>query len=191
MKNPKPLFAAALIALIFLSSCSQQLYSYRQKVPAQKAIAKADPAMPPAQISNKPATSSDNSLANTPLPAPSATNPLAVAPATQSTKEKNKEAAVIADIKKMEPATGGKASGIRAALSFNPVQKQLKAIKKDLKSAPASDIDARRWMILGIILMLIGLVIEIITFGILGHLISSVGFIIFIIGLIFFLLDRL
>ncbi len=191
MKNTKPLFAAALVALIFLSSCSHQLYSYRQKVPAQKAIAKAEPAMPSAQITNKPVTSSDISVASTPTPASSGTNSATLATAPKSNKEKNKETAVIADIKKMEPAAGGKASGIRAALSFNPVQKQLKAIKKDLNNAPSADIDARKWMILGIILMLIGLIIEIITFGLLGHLISSVGFIIFVIGLIFFLLDRL
>lgn len=184
MKNLNLFLAITFCTSLILSSCSQQLYSYRQKVPANKSIAKAHKEIPSVLTENNSVASVETEKIN----------PIVTTKSKPSTKIIIKDKTlvpIIASIKQMAPQGGSKASGIASYLSFKPVQQQLKAINKNLQSLHSINIDGRRWMVIGAVLLVIALVISIISFGIFGSLLWAIGGLIFIIGLIFYLLDNL
>lgn len=182
MKNLNLLIAITFCSSLILSSCSQQIYSYRQKVPVNKSIAKVLKETPSVLTENNSVASVETEKINPPVTTKSKTS-------TKVAIENKALVPIIAKIKQMAPQGGSQASGIASNMSFKPVQEQLKAINKDLQSLNSINIDGRRWMVIGAVLMLIGLIIRVITLGFLGYGISSIGFLVFVIGLIFYLLD--
>ncbi len=182
MKNINLFIAITCCSLFILSSCSKQLYSYRQKVPVNKSFAKVNKEIPPVSSESESVAEIETAKINPSVE----TKPIT---STKIKIEDKALAPVIAKIQQMAPQGGSKASGIAPNLSFKSVQKQMKAINKDLHGLNSVNIDGRRWMVVGAILMLVGLIIRIITLGFLGYGISSIGFLVFVIGLIFYLLD--
>lgn len=184
MKNLNLLIAITFCSSLILSSCSRQIYSYRQKVPVNKSVAKVHKEIPSVLVENNSVSSVEIEKIN-PLVTPKSK------PSAKITIEDKALVPIIENIKQMAPKGGSQASGIASNMSFKPVQQQLKAINKDLQSLNSINIDGRRWMVIGAVLLLIALVISFISFGIFGGLLWAIGGLIFVIGLIFYLLDSL
>ncbi|MDP1726146.1 MAG: hypothetical protein Q8M15_05140 [Bacteroidota bacterium] len=173
--------AITFCSLLLLSSCSQQLYSYRQKVPVNKSVAKVNKDLPSVSSEYKSLAAVETakinpSVSSKPMP-------------SQKIKIEDKALApVIANIQQMAPQGGSKSSGVAPNLSFKSVQQQVKAIKKEINNSNGVHIDGMRWIIVGLILLLIGLILNLVG---VGGIIYAVGGIVLLIGLIFYLIEIL
>ena len=164
----------ALIAVLVVSSCSKQMYGYRQKVNVESGLAKAKTIAPIQEIASKTANS--------------------IAIANVSSVVKSEEIApVINQVENLVPQQGSKASAKRGFVALNSAKKQLKAMASEIKKTKKDiHVEPKRWMIVGLILVIATWIVVNITGlgGIIG-IIYLAGAIVFTVGLVFFLLDYL
>lgn len=182
MKKIKLIYAALLLsgALVF-TSCSNQMYGYRQKVKADRQeLAQAKPAKPSELATIKPSEVPSKPLLAAEMP--EVTLPKAnVQPTPKAMKKANKISERIAA---NVVAQGSKAAikGLKKKVS------ETENLVKELSKPQFGGIDGKRWMIIGLVIMLVavvlGLVLDI-------PLLYGIGVIIFLVGLIFFLIDYL
>jgi soluble cytochrome b562 len=188
MKKIKLLsIALSLGSLMFITSCSNQMYSYREKVTVNKEVAKAKPVESIKEIEAKSATKIE--LPATIIPAPEMA--LATAPKVETSP---KMEPVIKDIEQMVPQKSSKAFTNIARAEMKSMKEQVKNLKKDIQKAQSNSvsIDGKKWMIVGAILVIAGWLLAIVIGGSgLFTAISGIGSLIFLIGLIFFLIDIL
>jgi hypothetical protein len=175
-------------AALLVSSCTNQMYSYRKKVNVEQQTAKVQTPETPIEIEALKSKTSELPVSKMTAPAIAYLSATAVAPVGVSPKMEP----VIKDIQTMVPQHSSKAAIAFAKKEFKSAKEQIKILKKDIQKAnSALVIDGKRWMLVGAIVWLIGTILAIITLGSIGWLIASVGGVIFLVGLIFFLLDIL
>lgn len=178
MKKIKLLSVTLSLGLAMLvSSCSNQMYSYRQKVNVDHSVAQTKKAEPIKQIEAK----APKSIV---LPAPA--TQLATAPVVTP-----KMKPMLEDIKQVVPQNSSKASTSFAKQGVKSVKGQMKSLKKEIKAATEFSVDGKKWMIVGIIVWAIGVALSILSLSAIGVVLVGVGSLIFLIGLIFFLIDYL
>ncbi len=164
----------AFIAVLFVSSCSKQMYGYRQKINVEPSLAQAKTAAPIQEIASKTASN------------------IAIANATPVVKSEEM-ATVINQVQNLVPQQGSKASAKRGFMAINSAKKQLKAMASEIKKTKKDiHVEPKRWMIVGLILVIATWIVGIITGlgGIIG-IIYLAGAIVFTVGLVYFLLDYL
>lgn len=180
------LLLVGIASLMFVTSCSNQIYSYRQKVrvePKQE-VAKAPEKIQPIE-----------SKAAKPAQAPVMQAPEKIAAAPQKPAETQAQSDKLVNrIQAMIPQGGSKAAfkPLAAMKKLGNVKNQVKALHKELKEpSQMPNINGVQWMILGLILVVAGLVLGLIGIGNIGGILYFVGGLVFLIGLIFFLIDYL
>ncbi len=176
MKSTKIItLSLAFFAVLIVSSCSKQMYGYRQKINVEpSALAKVKTELPTQEIASKTTTNIDLSAAI------ASVNVTEMAP-------------VINQVQSLVPQQGSKASAKRGFVTINSAKKQLKAMAAEIrKSKKDIHVEPKRWMIVGLILVLAAWIVGIITGlgGIIG-IIYLAGAIVFTVGLVYFLLDYL
>lgn len=176
------LFATVASLVLVLSSCSQQVYSYRSKVNvkhetelAKKETEKVN------QIATKPVTSKETQVSMA-APAEGLVQPAEVKVSKQNAKAQKKAVKIAEVIERMVPGKTGLAN-----VHTNHSKKEL-AKSTDVKDAAAQGIDAKKWMIVGLVIMLGAVVLGLLT----GYaFFYGLGALIFVIGLVFYLLEVL
>ncbi|MCF8253021.1 MAG: hypothetical protein K9I36_03610 [Bacteroidia bacterium] len=188
MKKIKLLSVAfSMGSLLFITSCSNQMYSYREKVTVNKEVAKAKPVESIKEIEAKSASKIE--LPATIIPVPEMA--MVTAPKVETSP---KMEPVIKDIEQMVPQKSSKAFTNVARAEMKSMTHQLKTLKKDVQKAQSNGvvIDGKKWMIVGLILIVAAYLLAIVIGGsALFSAVYGIGAIIFLIGLIFFLLDLL
>lgn len=180
-------FALLAGSILLATSCSNQMYSYREKVkvetqakvakPTEKAIQEIDSKMAVAKAAPAPE-----------MKAPDMASAAKEAPKVNTEKMKP----VLKDIQQMVPQYSSKAIA-HAKTGVKSVKEQAVKIRKDIKKAQSGSvaIDGVKWMIVGAILVLAAWIISFFISGGLIAAISAIGGLIFVIGLIFWLLEIL
>jgi predicted small secreted protein len=183
MKKFKLIITAALLSsTLFLTSCSNQMYGYRQKVKVDQSVAKAEK-----QDASKEIVSKKSEMPATALVAPeslepkahsSAPSPLVIAPKVKSNSSK-----AFSQTQMVKTFKSKKAE----------LKAEVKALKQKLepKEKNGVSVDGVRWMIVGLILMLAGWILLALIGGAVFSIIGTIGSIIFIVGLIFWLIEVL
>ncbi|MBC7381399.1 MAG: hypothetical protein H7296_00200 [Bacteroidia bacterium] len=181
----------SIVILVFcvisiLSSCSRQMYGYRKTVSVNTQTAQVKQEVRGLLTGNKTIMSECVKPAVFILP----TTKLSQSSSLVRRDNINVDV-VLSDINQMMPQGGSKASAQAPKMAFKYVNEQLKTIKKDIqKLERPADINGRRWMVIGAILLLIGLIISLIIGGsYIGYVLGTIGIAIFIIGLLFYLID--
>ncbi|OYU97306.1 MAG: hypothetical protein CFE21_03155 [Bacteroidetes bacterium B1(2017)] len=173
----------ALGAILFVSSCSNQMYSYRKKVKVDTEVAKIKKAEPTKEIESKvPET------ITLPVVPPATAPELAIAP--QAPQVDPKLAPAQKEIQSLVPNGGSKAHAGSKFKAIQSTKELVKNLKKEVQKSTSVDVDGKRWMIIGLIVWLIGAIIGLVL-GSLGWIIATVGGVIFLIGLIFWLMGAL
>jgi hypothetical protein len=181
MKKIKLLSVTLSLGLaVLVSSCSNQMYSYRQKVNVDHSVAQTKKAEPIKEIEAK----APKSMVLPVQPAPA--TQLATAPVVTPEMKP-----MLEDIKQVVPQNSSKASTSLAKQGVKSVKGQMKSLKKEIKAATEFSVDGKKWMIVGIIVWAIGVLISFILSGTLGWAVAGIGSVIFLVGLIFFLIDYL
>ncbi len=181
MKKIKLLSVTLSLGLAMLvSSCSNQMYSYRQKVNVDHSVAQIKKAEPIKQIEAK----APKSIVLPVQPAPA--TQLASAPVLTPEMKP-----MLEDIKQVVPQNSSKASASFTKQGVKSVKGQMKSLKKEIKAATEFTVDGKKWMIVGIIVWAIGAALSILSLGAIGVVLVGVGSLIFLVGLIFFLIDYL
>jgi hypothetical protein len=176
------LFVTVASLVLVLSSCSQQVYTYRSKVKvkhetelAKKETEKVN------QIATKQVTSKETQVSMA-TPAEGLVQPVEVKVSKQTAKAQKKAVKIAEVIERMVPGKTGVAN-----ILANHSKKDL-AKSSDVKAAAAQGIDAKKWMIVGLIIMLGAVVLGLLT----GYtFFYGIGALIFVIGLVFYLLEAL
>jgi len=185
MKKFKLIITAALLSsTLFLTSCSNQMYGYRQKVKVDQSVAKAEK-----QEANKEIVSKKSEMPATAMVAPesldskvqsSAPSPLVIAP-----KVNNHSSKAFSQTQMVKTFKSAKAE----------LNVEVKALKQKLepKEKNGVNIDGIKWMIVGLILILASIILGILSIGTgsIASAVGAIGGIIFLIGLIFWLLEVL
>jgi hypothetical protein len=181
MKKIKLLSITLSLGLaMFVSCCSNQMYTYRQKVNVDHSVAQTKKAEPIKEIEAK----APKIIVLSAQPAPAtqlATTPV-VTPEMKPMLE---------DIKQVVPQNSSKASTSFAKQGVKSVKEQMKSLKKEIKTTTEFSVDAKKWMIVGLIVWAIGAILSILSLGFIVWPIVAIGGVIFLVGLIFFLLDYL
>lgn len=183
MKKFRLLITAALLSsTLFLTSCSNQMYGYRQKVKVDQQVAKKEK-----QDNSKEIVSKRGAMPETAMLAPesldpkvqsNAPSPLVIAPKVKSNSSKAfSQSMMVKEFKTAKQALRNEA-------------KELKR-KIEPKKEAGVNIDGIKWMIVGAILMLAGWILLALIGGTIFSIIGTIGSIIFIVGLIFWLVDVL
>lgn len=179
-KNIAIIYAAFIGFALTLSSCSNQIYSYRSKVKVDQQATVTPKVQTPILVLDAKKLASlptDNSLK--PI-APSESMPLLQKRKLVQTEKR--ALGITQSIKELTPIATGKANVNTASVN------QGKSTLKDIKKAALGGIDGKQWMIIGLIVMLIAVVLGILT-GV--SFFYGIGVLIFLVGLVIFLLDNL
>jgi PBP1b-binding outer membrane lipoprotein LpoB len=184
-------FAVLAGATLLVSSCSNQMYSYRSKVKVDQQTAQVNKAESIKEIEAKKADKVTLPVAEMKAPALAAIT--APAPAAIPNVVTPKMEPVLKDIQSMVPQQSSKASvASQAKAEFKSVKEKIKTLKKDVTKAQSSiNIDSKKWMIVGGILWLAGFLLGGLVGGSIFWAIGVIGSVIFIVGLIVFLIDYL
>ncbi|MDZ4668883.1 MAG: hypothetical protein SGJ00_13530 [bacterium] len=174
-------------AALLVSSCSNQMYSYRQTVKVDQQTAKVQTPLAPIEIEATRAKAAQLPVAKMTAPAMVSVTAPANAPIEVSPKMEP----VLKDIQTMVPQRSSKAAIAYAKKEVTSAKEQIKMLKKDVQKANSVGIDGRTWMVFGAILWVVATIIAWVLGGGLFWGIAAVGALIFVIGLIFFLLDSL
>jgi len=183
MKKFKLIITAALLSsTLFLTSCSNQMYGYRQKVKVDQSVAKAEKQDASKEIVSKksemPATAMVAPESLEPKAQSSAPSPLVIAPKVKSNSSK-----AFSQTQMVKTFKSKKAE----------LKAEVKALKQKLepKDKNGLEVDGVRWMIVGLILILAAIILGILISSEIVSVIYGIGGIIFLIGLIFWLLEVL
>jgi PBP1b-binding outer membrane lipoprotein LpoB len=183
MKKIKLIITAALLSsTLLLTSCSNQMYGYRQKVKVDQSVAKAEK-----QDASKEIVSKKSEMPETAMVAPEslepkaqseAPSPLVIAPKVKSNSSK-----AFSQTQMVKTFKSKKAE----------LKAEVKALKQKLepKDKNGLEVDGVRWMIVGLILILAAIILGILISSEIVSVIYGIGGIIFLIGLIFWLLEVL
>jgi uncharacterized membrane protein len=184
-------FAVLAGATLLVSSCSNQMYSYRSKVKVDQQTAQVNKAESIKEIEAKKADKVTLPVAEMKAPALAAIT--APAPAAVPNTVTPKMEPVLKDIQSMVPQQSSKASvASQAKAEFKSVKEKIKTLKKDVTKAQSSiNIDAKKWMIVGGILWVGAWILGAILGTGLFWIIGAIGGVIFIVGLVVFLIDYL
>jgi hypothetical protein len=182
MKKVKSIqFAMLASALILLSSCGKQLYSYREKVNVNKEteIAKTLP--------------KSESTQSKKVEIKATTTFITKFEKTQAQITKPTETAKIENIiKESLPASGSKSSFKTLKNEVKDIKSQFKNLHKELKKNDIKENQGLienpiKWMLVGLILIVIGAILGALSLG--GGFVAWIGSLIFLIGLLFWLLQ--
>lgn len=183
MKKIKLIITAALLSsTLFLTSCSNQMYGYRQKVKVDQSVAKAEKQDASKEIVSKksemPATAMVAPESLEPKAQSEAPSPLVIAPKVKSNSSK-----AFSQTQMVKTFKSKKAE----------LKAEVKALKQKLepKDKNGLEVDGVRWMIVGLILILAAIILGILISSEIVSVIYGIGGIIFLIGLIFWLLEVL
>ncbi len=184
MKKMKSIqFALFASALIFLSSCSTQLYSYREKVNVKKEteIVKTHP-------KSESIESKKVEIKTTTTVIPEFDKSLA-----QITKP-SETAKIENIIKESLPASGSKSSIKTLKNEVKDIKSQFKTLHKELKKQDIKEKQGLvsnpiKWMVVGLILIVVGAILGLIVGT--GGFVAWIGSLIFLIGLLFWLLKMI
>jgi len=166
-----------------LSSCSNKVYSYREKIKVDKSVVSNTP------IQKKVTTPAEvvTEATNNEIVSASNGSEIILPEANLLKKESAKNSVTKESNANLISKNKSNKSVVKELKSFLPIIKNKKA---DIKKTSYAGYNGVSWMIFGLILMLAGIIVRIFLVD-LGLAIGSIGGIIFIIGLIFFLLDIL
>jgi predicted small secreted protein len=183
MKKIKLIITAALLSsTLLLTSCSNQMYGYRQKVKVDQSVAKAEKQDASKEIVSKksemPATAMVAPESLEPKAQSEAPSPLVIAPKVKSNSSK-----AFSQTQMVKTFKSKKAE----------LKAEVKALKQKLepKDKNGLEVDGVRWMIVGLILILAAIILGILISSEIVSVIYGIGGIIFLIGLIFWLLEVL
>ena len=183
MKKFKLIITAALLSsTLLLTSCSNQMYGYRQKVKVDQSVAKAEKQDASKEIVSKksemPATAMVAPESLEPKAQSEAPSPLVIAPKVKSNSSK-----AFSQTQMVKTFKSKKAE----------LKAEVKALKQKLepKDKNGLEVDGVRWMIVGLILILAAIILGILISSEIVSVIYGIGGIIFLIGLIFWLLEVL
>lgn len=182
MKNKSYYILGVALIATLLTACSNQKFAFRQKVKADRKTAVV--AVPKAKTSE------------TTLPTEEATaseSVVFIAPPSNTYLVDDKPASAIGSTNtqgKISAKESAKTPVTAKSSSNKKFDKATKLMKKaEHVAKPSGSIDARKWIIVGLILILIGVILALIS-GVLGGLLITIGFVIAIIGLIVMLMDN-
>ncbi len=183
MKKHFTLFIATITCLVLVfSSCSQQVYSYRSKVKVKQGSDEVKKESENAiEISAKPFIAKETAVSMA-APTEGLVQPEVVKENRQTTKSLKRAHKIASVIEKMVPSKTGLAAvnGIHS--------KKALAKATDVKEVAVQGIDAKKWMIVGLIIMLGAIVLGLLT----GYtFFYGIGALIFVIGLVFYLMEML
>ena len=185
MKKFKLIITAALLSsTLFLTSCSNQMYGYRQKVKVDQSVAKAEK-----QDASKEIVSKKSEMPATALVAPESLDP----------KVQSSQPSPLVIAPKVKSNSSKAFSQTQMVKTFKTAKAELKAEVKELKQKlepkekNGVNIDGVRWMVVGLIIILVSILLSILSIGSasIATAVGSIGGIIFLIGLIFWLLEVL
>ena len=185
MKKIKSFNVAVLLlsSILLFSSCSNQLYSYRDKVSVKKETEIVKNQAKSEIIESKKAKIKTETI---------------VVPKTEQAlaqQTKPAETAKIENIiKENLPASGSKSSFKSLTNEVKNVKKQFKSLHKELKKQDIKEKQALvsnpiKWMVLGLILIVVGAILGLIVGA--GGFVAYIGLLIFLIGLLFWLLEMI
>lgn len=175
------LLTLSIITLLLVTSCSQQKFAFRKKVPVNREES---------TVKVKENRNAGETVAHTP-----AEEQVSVAEAGTPALITNGKASENDFVKKQNELSKApvlsKSENQKTAKKAL-VKQTLKKIsdKKNKLDVSASSINPRQFIIIGLIILLIGVVLSIVLHG-LGYLVAVVGVVFIVIGLIVILADQL
>ena len=185
MKNKNYYILGVAFIATLLTACSNQKFAFRQKVRVDRneTAFVAKPKVKATEIkvlTGEPAVSKSSSAI-----AAAKNTFLASAKPARAVSSTGSERMVTAKEELAKQPVADK------SIDNKKLDQATKLIKKtEHVTKPSGSIDARKWIIVGLILILIGVVLALVL-GWLGGLIATIGFIIAVIGLIVLLMDNL
>ncbi|MES2691471.1 MAG: hypothetical protein V4658_13770 [Bacteroidota bacterium] len=184
MKNKNYIFVGVALIATLLTACSNQKFAFRQKVKADRHET-AFVAKPKVKATEVKVLMAEPAVSQSGIAVAITKNTgSASAAPTKSVSSAGIDRSVTA---KQELAKEPVAT---AKNSTKNIDKATKLIKKtEHVTKPNGSIDARKFIIVGLILILIGVILALVS-GVLGGLLITIGFVVAIIGLIVLLMDN-
>lgn len=184
MKNKNYIFVGVALIATLLTACSNQKFAFRQKVKADRHetafVAKPKVKATEVKVLMAEPTVSQPGIA---VAITKNTGSASAAP-TKSVSSTGTDRSVTA---KQELAKEPVATAKNGTKNLDKATKLIK--KTAYVTKPNGSIDARKFIIVGLILILIGVVLAFVL-GWLGSLVATIGFILLLIGLIVLLMDN-